>query len=186
MELFKLSDDLKQRKLNLIATGYNAYCLFCLPGIEITLAKEINTNYDYALALPILKMAHRSRAGEKYDVQEPLLSSYIFVYLPKDKNIFKIRTSRFHFRVLAKETDSGILVGNDLRYAEWVLEVEGLISVSEAIKYNGKVKIIAGPLKRLEGNIVEYSKRNRNCCIEIELLNQKIKTWLPFDWVDAG
>ena len=72
----------------------------------------------------------------------------------------------------------------DLEYAKWVLDVEGMLSVSEAIKIDGKVKIIAGALKKLEGNIVEYSKKNRNCCVEIDFLGQKTRTWLPFDWVD--
>ena len=185
MEDYVFTEELQERRQHLREVGYNAYCLFCLPGIEITLAKEINTNYEYALALPILKMAHRSRGGVKYDIQEPLISSYIFIFIPKDRDIFKIQTSRFKFRILEKDANKGALIDQDLEYANWVLEVGGLISVSEAIKYNGKVKIVGGPLKRLEGKIVEYSRRSRNCCIEIELMNQIIKTWLPFDWVDA-
>ena len=76
------------------------------------------------------------------------------------------------------------MYGNDLVYANWVLEAEGLITVSKAIELNGKVKIINGPLKNLEGNIIEYSKHNRNCKIEIHLLNQTINAWLPFEYID--
>ena len=183
--LWQFNDDLKQRKIELISSGYNAYCLFVLAGQEINIADEINNNYPYSIATPLTKMSHRSRRGYKYDIQEVLLSSYVFVYLPKDRDIFKIQTSRFKFRILEKDANKGALIDQDLEYANWVLEVGGLISVSEAIKYNGKVKIVGGPLKRLEGKIVEYSRRSRNCCIEIELMNQIIKTWLPFDWVDA-
>lgn len=185
MAYWQLSDELKQRKQLLIEQGYDAYCLFCLPQTEITLASELNNNYDYLIAMPILKMAHRSRAGVKYDVQEPLVSSYIFIYMLKDRDIFKITTSRFHYRLLSKDTDDGKLRDLDLKYANWVFDIDGLISVSEAIKVNGKVKIINGPLKTLEGKIIEYSKKSRNCLIEIEFMNQNIKTWLPFDWVDA-
>jgi len=42
------------------------------------------------------------------------------------------------------------------------------------------------PLSKLSGYIVEYSKRNRNCCVELEFMNQKIKTWLPFEYTDAN
>ncbi len=184
MEKWVFSEELKERKEKLEREGYDAYCLFCLAGTEITLANEMNNNYDHLIALPVLKMAHRSRNGNRYDVQEPLISSYIFVFLNRGRDIFKVRTSRFHFRVLNKDNDKGILAGDDLRYAKWVLSMGGLISVSEAINLNGKVKIITGPLKNLEGNIVKYDKRNRNCLIEIDFLGRRVSTWLPFDFVD--
>lgn len=184
MSDWSLNDELKLRKQKLIDKGYDAYCLFCLPGSEITLASELNNKYDYLLALPILRMAHRSRGGNKYDIQIPLISSYIFVFMLKNKDIFKIQTSRFHYRILSKDADSGKLVGKDLEYANWVLNIDGLIGVSDAIKINGKVKIINGPLKQLEGNIVEYSSRSRNCLIEIQFMSQTIRTWLPFAYID--
>ena len=182
--LWTFSDELKQRKLRLITEGYDAYCLFTLQGLELNISEELNKNYEHCLATPLAKMSHRSRKGHKYDVQEVLLGGYIFVYLEKGRDINKIKSSKNYFKILNRQNDDGKLFGNDLKYAEWVLEVEGFLSVSEAIKLNGKVKIINGPLKNLEGNIVEYSKRNRNCRIEMEFLGQTINTWLPFEWID--
>lgn len=182
--MWEFGDDLKNKKLKL-ANEYDAYCLFTLTGQEEKLASEINDEYDYALATPIMKMAHRSRMGERFDVQEVFLSGYVFLYLPKDRDIKYIRSNRGnYFKVLSRSNDDGKLYGGDLRYAEWVLNVEGVLSVSEAIKIDGKVKIVNGPLKDLEGSIVEHSKKNRNCCIEIDFLGQKTRAWLPFDWVD--
>lgn len=185
MAFFELNEKLKQRKQYIENEQYYAYCLFCLPGTEITLANELNNNYDYLIALPVLKMSHKSVNGEKSDVQVPLVSSYIFVYMLKDRDINKITTSRFHYRVLSRDVENGILAGQDLVYANWLFATDGCISVSEAMKINGRVKIINGPLKRMEGHIVQYSKRSRNCLIEIEFMSQTIKTWLPFEWVDA-
>ena len=186
MPFFELNDELKQRKENIIDKGYNVHCLFCLPGTEITLATELNNNYDYLLALPILKMSHRSRNGYKFDVQEPLIPGYIFIYMLEEYDIFHVRTSRFHYRVLNKDTNKGILDGQDLVYANQILGINGSISVSEAIKVNGRVKIVNGPLKQLEGKIIEYSKRSRNCLIEIDFMSRTIRTWLPFDWIDSN
>ena len=182
--LWEFNDELKRRKLRLIAEGYDAYCLFTLQGLELNIADELNNNYERCLATPLTKMSHRSRKGRKYDVQEVLLGGYIFVFLEKGRDINKIKSSKNYFRILSRQNEDGKLYGRDLDYANWVLEVEGLLSVSEAIKLNGKVKIINGPLKNLEGNIIEYSKRNRNCKIEIEFLGQTINTWLPFEWID--
>ena len=55
--------------------------------------------------------------------------------------------------------------------------------MSKAIKVNGKVRVISGPLYNMVGNIKEYSKKNRNCRIEITLFNRVISMWLPFQWL---
>lgn len=183
--IWEFDDELKRRKLELVANGYDAYCLFTLQGLELNIAEELNNNYDYCIATPLTKMSHRSRKGKKYDVQEVMLGGYIFLYLEKGRDVYKIRSAKNFFKILSRKNDDGKLYGSDLEYAKWVLDVEGSLSVSEAIKLNGKVQIVNGPLKNLEGQIVEYSTRNRNCCIEIDLLGQKIRTWLPFDWIDT-
>lgn len=182
--LWTFDEELKQRKQNLKETGYDAYCLFTLQGIEINICEELNSNYDYLIATPLTKMSHRSRRGVKYDSQEVLLGGYIFLYLKKNFDVNQVKSSKNYFKILSRQNDDGKLYGEDLVYANWVLEAEGLITVSEAIELNGKVKIINGPLKNLEGNIIKYSKRNRNCLIEIDFMGQHINTWLPFDYID--
>lgn len=37
----------------------------------------------------------------------------------------------------------------------------------------------------MEGYIIEYSKKNRNCLVELEFMNQKTKVWVPFEWLDV-
>ena len=179
------SDELKQRKINLVANGYDAYCLFTMTGQEKKLANELNKEYEYLIATPMFKMAHRSKNGQKYDVEELMLSSYVFLYMPNDKKPFEIKSNYYSYKLLSCKNNNGKLVGGDLEYAKWVLENEGFLPVSKAKKVDGKVVIIDGPLKELEGYIVEYSKKNRNCCVELEFLSQKIKVWVPFEWIDA-
>ena len=182
--LWNFNDELKQRKLSLVTTGYDAYCLFTLQGLETSISEELNSNYDYVIATPLTRMAHRSRKGVKYDTQEVLLGGYIFLFVKKNYDVNKIKSSKNYFRILSRQNDNGKLYGEDLSYANWVLSTEGLISVSEAIELNGKVKIINGPLKNIEGKIVKYSKRNRNCLIDVDFMGQHINVWLPFDFVD--
>ena len=179
-------DVLKQRKIDLVSSGYDAYCLYTFKAKEDIIAQELNNNYDYLLATPLIKMSHRSRNGVRFNVQEVLLKNYIFLYVKKGYDTRNVKSSQYYFKVLAKKTDDGKLFGMDLTYANWVLDKEGMIGLSEAIELNGKVKIIKGPLKNMEGYIVKYSKNNRNCLIEIEFLNQKINTWLPFEWADTN
>lgn len=182
--LWKISEELKIRKQKLLESGYEAYCFYVLLGQEISICNELNNLYEYLLATPLTKVSHRSRGGNKYDIQEIMLGGYVFCYMPKDKDVFKIKPNKNSIKVLNWKNNQGRLYGSDRDYADWILDVEGILTVSEAININGKIKIINGPLKNLEGNIIKYSKHNRNCKIEIHLFNQVITTWLPFEWVD--
>ena len=137
---FEFNDDLKQRKIELISEGYDAYILFGFEDYEDKLANELNKEFDFLLATPLYKMVHRSRNGYKFDVKEVMISGYIFMYVKKDYPINNIKSKFYYFKVLSRNNDEGKLYGSDLKYAEWVLEVEGLISVSEAIQLNGKLR----------------------------------------------
>ncbi len=74
----------------------------------------------------------------------------------------------------------------DLRYAGLVLDSGGVLGMSQAVMINGKTKIVSGPLQDLEGTIKEYSKRSRNCRVEIQMFNRTLSIWLPFEWVDLA
>ena len=124
--MWEFSDELKRRKDSLIESGYDAYCLFTLGGLETKIADELNKKYEYSITSPLLKMAHRSKNGVKYDVQEVLLGGYLFVYLPRDREIYYLNSDNYYFKVLSKDDDNGKLVDKDLEYADWVLAQEGL------------------------------------------------------------
>lgn len=185
MEKWVVSKNVLERKWALDETGYDAYCLFVYEDKQVSLAKEINKKFDYALALPILKMSHKIVNGERTTVQSPLLSSYVFLYLPKGKDRREITVERFNFRVLDVKNEQGKLIGDDLKYADWIKENNGLIPLSQAILKDGLVKIVSGPLKNMEGKIIKYDKHRRNCLIEIEFLSQVAQTWLPFEYIDT-
>ena len=156
-------------------------------GKEIELAREINILYKdkEVLALPFLRITHKSKNGVKSTFQKVMLPGYVFLYLPKDSKPFEIRPGgvSFHF-VRNVEKNDYILHGSDEKYAQWVFNSGGIIGMSKAIKVNGKVRVISGPLYNMVGNIKEYSKKNRNCRIEITLFGRLISMWLPFQWVE--
>lgn len=132
------------------------------------------------------KMIHRSSHSKKWDEESILIKGYVFVYVPENYDFRYIKSDNNPYKTLKKDVEYGKLYGEDYLYSRWVLYQDGLIGVSKAIKINEKIKIVEGPLQELEGYIVDYSKRNRNCCVEINFMNQKIRTWLPFEWLDQN
>ena len=184
---WEFSEELEDRRTNLEIKGHDSYCLQTMGGKEIELAREINILYKdkEVLALPFLRITHKSKNGIKSTFQKVMLPGYVFLYLPKDSKPFEIRSGgvSFHF-VSNVEKNDCILHGSDEKYAQWVFNSGGIIGMSKAIKVNGKVRVISGPLYNMVGNIKEYSKKNRNCRIEITLFGRLISMWLPFQWVE--
>ena len=184
---WEFSEELEDRRTNLEIKGHDSYCLQTMGGKEIELAREINILYKdkEVLALPFLRITHKSKNGIKSTFQKVMLPGYVFLYLPKDSKPFEIRSGgvSFHF-VSNVEKNDYVLHGSDEKYAQWIFNSGGIIGMSKAIKVNGKVRVISGPLYNMVGNIKEYSKKNRNCKIEIILFGRLISMWLPFQWVE--
>ena len=184
---WEFSEELEDKRTNLEIKGHDSYCLQTMGGKEIELAREINILYKdkEALALPFLRITHKSKNGVKSTFQKVMLPGYVFLYLPKDSKPFEIRPGgvSFHF-VSNVEKNDYVLHGSDEKYAQWIFNSGGIIGMSKAIKVNGKVRVISGPLYNMVGNIKEYSKKNRNCRIEITLFGRLISMWLPFQWVE--
>lgn len=170
----------------LLENDFDSYVLFTLSGKETNLCEELINKYDDLYALVLRRMVHRSDHGRKWDEESVLIKGYVFIYLPKNYDIKNIKSDNNPFRLLNWKQDLGRLYGEDKRYAKWVLEQDGLIGVSKAIKVNERVKIVEGPLKEFEGYIIDYSKRNRNCLVEVEFMGRTITTWLPFEWTDQN
>ncbi len=166
--------------------GYDSYVFFTLSGKEEDLAEELNGKYEDIYCLVLRRMVHRSDHGRKWDEEDVLIKGYVFIYVPSNYDIRLIRSDNNPYKILKWQLDLGKLFGDDLAYADWVLKQDGLIGVSKAVRINQKIRIVEGPLAQLEGYIVKYSPRNRNCLVEIEFMNQTIRTWLPFEYTDQN
>lgn len=186
MTEWMITEEISDRQTRLEDEGYNAYCLRTKTGWEADAAAHINLLNERILALPFIKLSHKSVKGVKSVVQKNLLPSYVFLFTPKDYRIENLdRKFREGFAFIHYGDEDDILLRDgDLRWARWVFSSRGIIGMSRAIKVNGKVRIIDGPLSALEGQIKEYSKKNRNCRIETVLFNRVISVWLPFTYIE--
>ena len=171
---------------NLLKDGFDAYVFFTLSGKETNLAEELNGKYEDVYCLVLRRMIHRSDHGRKWDEESVLIKGYVFIYVPKNYDIRYVRSDNNPYKILKWQIELGKLFGDDYLYAEWVLKQDGLIGVSKAVSVNEKVKIVDGPLAELEGYIVKYSPRNRNCLVELNFMNRTIRTWLPFEYTDQN
>lgn len=181
---FEFTEDLSLRRDFLNKNGMDVYCLYVLYGLEVLIANKFNQKFPDLLSLPILKYQHKSVNGVKTIIQKPMLSNYIFLYLPKDMNVYDLKIDGSTFKILNPKNDDGKLVGYDLKYALRMLQAGGIVDMSKAIKENDRVKIVSGPLKEVEAKIIKMDPRNRNAKVVVDFMGRSTEIWLPFEYMD--
>lgn len=181
---FEFTEDLSLRRDFLNKNGMDVYCLYVLYGLEVLIANKFNQKFPDLLSLPILKYQHKSVNGVKTVIQKPMLSNYVFLYLPKDMNVYDLKIDGSTFKILNPKNDDGKLVGYDLKYALRMLQAGGIVDMSKAIKENDRVKIVSGPLKEVEAKIIKMDPRNRNAKVVVDFMGRSTEIWLPFEYMD--
>ena len=91
----KQKEDLREKFLN---EGFDAYVFFTLSGKEEDLAEELNGKYDDIYCLVLKRMVHRSDHGVKWDEEDVLIKGYVFIYVPVNYDIRKIRSDNNPYR----------------------------------------------------------------------------------------
>jgi transcriptional antiterminator NusG len=75
------------------------------------------------------------------------------------------------------------LRGKDLAFVNWLKVNKGIIKISKVTEIGKKIKILEGPLKNYEGNIIKINKRQK--CVAIKLDGEGIENiiWLSYEYI---
>ena len=117
-----------------------------------------------------------------------MLPGYVFISVPFDDdgiNLYNCARLPDVYRLLTDSEGNWPLWGNDEKFARWVIKNRGMIGLSQAYKAGDKIRMLSGPLKELEGNIIKIDRRGRNGLIEAEFDGQKKQFWLAFEYTEV-
>ena len=97
---------------------------------------------------------------------------------------WKLKKFPIFFYLLKYADNTKHLRDNDLKFVQWLVENNGIIKISKAIKIGKKIKIMEGPLKDFEGNIVKINKRQK--CVKIKIDEEGIikYIWLSYEYIE--
>ncbi|MDO4541158.1 MAG: hypothetical protein Q4B48_08750 [Syntrophomonadaceae bacterium] len=186
-ENFWIYDDVfRQREARLREAGFDCYCLFSMTYREIKIAQEVNSLNEECLAMPFLRVKRGCRDGKAVLAQDVLLQGYVFIFVPKGKDMGTLHRGETPWRILERKEGGGLLLGQDREYAEWVLDSGGILDVSQAIEINDQIQIISGPLLRLRGCVIGISRRKKNYHVQFEMMGQSVAVWLPYELVEPA
>lgn len=161
-------------------------CLYVLAGREQKTVEMIQRFFPAIKALAVGQLKHQSKNGIKSVVNTILLPGYVLFQADEDFEVRRLYSLKYVVRLLKYEDKSWALRGDDLRFAEWIYRMNGMIGMSKAYREGTKVCIMEGPLKNLEGQIVRVDSRNRNAQIAFGFDRQVFTAWLAFEWIDTA
>ncbi len=145
------------------------YALRTKPRAEKKIVEELK-NENVKTYLPLKKTLKQWSDRKKW-VYEPLISSYVFIYMKPDQEQKIVQfTGAIHFVKF-----SGILAPIPEEQIEMIKMLIGskkkITVVKETFKPGEKVQIIAGSLLGVIGEMVEYRGRNK-LLLRLDTINQ--------------
>ena len=165
----------------LLDEGFDCYTFYLVTGDEKMICERLNRRYPDSYFLTLRRMMHKSKGGVKWNEENILIKRYVFAYVKKGKSIDFL--SEIGSLIYINDCgEDGKLADENYTFAKWILEIDGLLSISKAKLESGLVRITQGPLLQMKNRIIKYSRRNRNCLISTNIAGIKIETWLPFEW----
>ena len=161
-------------------------CVFCTTGKETVVARLIEAaGREYGVhAIAARQEKHKSVKGVKSKVIAVVLPSYVFFRAPAEVRDLTWMPRLDVIRILTYEDGDWRLMGGDAEFAEWLYRYDGLLSFSTAYKEGERIKIIDGPLKDMEGQILRIDKRGHSGQVAIEFNHKITLVWLGFDLVN--
>ena len=162
-------------------------CLFCTTGKERLVSRGIETTCPGVRTLIARQEKHKTVQGKKFRETVPLLPGYVFFQAECSAEPYATFPREHVLRLLTTgENRQWQLVGEDEKFAAWLFQCDGLLGFSKAYKEQDRIRIVSGPLKDLEGQILRIDRRGRSGQVALEFNGRRVKVWLGFELIDAA
>ncbi len=160
-------------------------CLFCQTREEPQVVKRIQDN-GLGIALFPQKIEPFYRKGLWKDIKKPLLPGYVFVYSAEVYPVQHLLGISGVIRHLTYGTDDteGYLNGMDCRFAQWLLENEGIVHKLQAIREGSYVHIVDGLLRDYNGRVEKIDKQKRMAYLSLDIIGTARHIWLGFQYLE--
>lgn len=160
-------------------------CLFCLTGKECAVAEHIQQELPEVRAIAARQERHKSIHGKKTRTEVIMLPGYVFFKAPAEMEPANCFPKEGILRILTMDHGIWQLTGNDERFVDWLFRCNGLLEFSKAYKVGDQIRMISGPLKDMEGQIVRVDKRGRSGQVMLSFNGKNMLVWLGFDLIDS-
>ncbi|MBN2544401.1 MAG: KOW motif-containing protein [Spirochaetes bacterium] len=124
------------------------------------------------------------KLGVVKDVIVPLYPGYIFILgtwvLEEAKKILQIQ---YTVKFIGGINNPGYLKKDEIDLINKIAR-DGICNYSKVVSEGNKIKVISGPLKELEGQIISVDRRKQRAVVFLPLLNTNVKVTLGFEFME--
>lgn len=123
--------------------------------------------------------------GQAKDESYYLLPGYVFLFANERLYVSDLQRVDGVIRVLSGMDGAHELYGDDERFARWLLENDGVIGISKAIREGERIRVVEGPMADYGGTIIKVNKQRRRALVAFQFDGVAWSSWVDFDWVEA-
>lgn len=160
-------------------------CLFCMTGKERAVAERIHHELPNVCTVTARQEKHKSVHGKKTKVETIMLPGYVFFKAPIDMQPTSCFPSEGVLRILTMDDGIWQLTGSDEQFVHRLFECDGLLGFSKAYKVGDQIRMLSGPLKDMEGQIIRVDKRGRSGQVLLQFNGRSMPVWLGFDLIQV-
>ena len=162
-------------------------CLFCVTGKEEHVAARI-CEAGLGNAFHPQKKKPFFKNGEWEDRQVSLLPGYVFVAAdtPVPLSVFCQISGVIRPLTYGPDDHEGYLTGNDLGLAVWLMQEKGIVDKLDAVEEGGRIRIVDGLLKDINGKVLHVDRRKRLAHVELEIVGNIHGVWLGLNFLERA
>jgi transcription antitermination factor NusG len=157
------------------------FCIFCKASQESkveTFLQSIGNNVITALV-----ERNIVKNGKLVKEFRSIIPGYVFFENDFEPDWNEICKFKNIYYPLQYSDNKKILRDKDLHFVKWLKGNNGKINISKAMEIGNKIKIMEGPLKELEGQIVKINKKQKCAGIKLEGDGIKNTIWLSYELI---
>ena len=113
-----------------------------------------------------------------------LLPGYVFVYAEQPlSTVDGLRAVDGVLRILGRQEEGYRLSGEDRRFAQMLLERDGVIGILRAYEVGDRIRLAVRSLPGYEGEILRVDRRKGRAQVLLRFDEKEIKLWVGFDLI---
>lgn len=161
----------------------NWYVLFTLSHKTNQIVTNLNRRDDIEAFVPLYEFYYRKT---KEYIIRPMFPNYIFIKTHYNQLDFNVLIQKMGeekdglIRQLSKD-DVSALRKEEIEMFDLLLDSDHVVRMSQAYLQDGKAKVIEGPLKSFEKQIVKVDVHNQYAYLDLIFMNRRIKVGLKIN-----
>lgn len=125
--------------------------------------------------------------GKQTIEQRTLFPGYVFfrTNAPEASGMITIPGIDYVLRLLSYKDEDCALRGQDTEFVDWLWDRGGILDVSHAYREGDCIRILDGPLKDLEGKIVQVNLKRKSVAVQLNGNNLMGRIWCSIEVVEC-